>query len=147
MAKVKKDRVVAVSFDFSFLNKLTSRPRRIISLFLEMVLEDVAANMVREAPVDEGKLSGNIGVVKFSDFIWGVLIDVAYWRPVQFGSRPHIIRPKNAKVLRFETKGNIVFAKFVNHPGTEPNPFIDRAMDLTRPRIGEFLETILRRFA
>lgn len=141
-----ENKVVSVSMDLSFLDKLTDNSQRIISGFLEMVLEELAGNAIREAPVDEGKLASNIGVIKFSDFVWGLLIDVAYWRPVQFGSKPHIIRPVNAKVLRFQTKGSVVFAKFVNHPGNDPNPFIDRAIDLTRPRIGEFLERTLRRF-
>lgn len=38
------------------------------------------------------------------------------------GTKPHIITPKNAKVLYFPTSaGEWVFAKKVNHPGTKPN--------------------------
>jgi hypothetical protein len=41
------------------------------------------------------------------------------------GTRPHVIRPKNAKVLRFVNKrGDVVFARSVNHPGTRPNRYL-----------------------
>lgn len=44
------------------------------------------------------------------------------------GSRPHIIRPRTAKVLRFEVGGTIVFAQQVSHPGTRPNPYLRSAL-------------------
>lgn len=34
------------------------------------------------------------------------------------GVRPHTIRPRNAKALRFVVGGRVVFAKVVHHPGT-----------------------------
>ena len=45
------------------------------------------------------------------------------------GSRPHVIRARNAKYLRFpnrKTGQGWVFAKEVFHPGTAPNPFLTR---------------------
>lgn len=41
------------------------------------------------------------------------------------GTKPHVIRPKNAKALRFTNKrGDVVFARAVNHPGTRPNRYL-----------------------
>lgn len=34
------------------------------------------------------------------------------------GTRPHVIRPRRKKVLRFVVDGRVVFARRVNHPGT-----------------------------
>jgi hypothetical protein len=48
------------------------------------------------------------------------------------GTRPHVIRARNAKALRFEMEGRIVFARKVNHPGTRPNNFMARALRLGR---------------
>lgn len=48
---------------------------------------------------------------------------------VNDGTRPHIIRPKNAKTLRFKVGGRVVYAKVVHHPGTRPRPFLDRALN------------------
>jgi hypothetical protein len=44
------------------------------------------------------------------------------------GTRPHIIRPRNASVLRFEVGGSVVFAKRVWHPGFRGNRFLWLAM-------------------
>jgi hypothetical protein len=45
------------------------------------------------------------------------------------GTRPHVIRPRNPNgVLRFEINGRVVYAKFVNHPGTRPNRFMIDAL-------------------
>ncbi|MFH8577113.1 hypothetical protein [Streptomyces zaomyceticus] len=49
-------------------------------------------------------------------------------RYVLDGTRPHVIRPRNAKALRFDMGGRIVFAKKVNHPGTRANNFLGEAL-------------------
>lgn len=40
------------------------------------------------------------------------------------GTRPHIILPRTARALRFESHGKIIYAKKVNHPGTKANPYL-----------------------
>lgn len=48
-------------------------------------------------------------------------------RYVLYGTRPHTILPKEAQALKFEYpkgSGEYVFAKKVNHPGTQPNNFL-----------------------
>ncbi|QKW06929.1 hypothetical protein HUT18_11525 [Streptomyces sp. NA04227] len=47
---------------------------------------------------------------------------------VLYGTRPHIIRPRRAKALRFDAGGRTVFAAVVHHPGTRPNDFLGRAL-------------------
>jgi len=54
--------------------------------------------------------------------------DLEYAAFVNDGTRPHIIRPRRAQVLRFTVGGRTVFAKVVHHPGTRPYPFLDRAL-------------------
>lgn len=54
--------------------------------------------------------------------------DLEYAAAVNDGSRPHIIRPRRAQVLRFNVGGRIVFAKVVHHPGTKGTHFLDRAL-------------------
>ncbi|MET8609827.1 hypothetical protein [Streptomyces misionensis] len=48
------------------------------------------------------------------------------------GTRPHIIRPRRAKVLRFEVDGRVVYSSVVHHPGTRANNFLGRALRLGR---------------
>lgn len=45
---------------------------------------------------------------------------------VIYGTRPHIIRVKTAKVL---TDGKNFFGPVVHHPGTKPNNFLQKALD------------------
>lgn len=60
--------------------------------------------------------------------------DVFYAPYVHDGTRPHVIRPKRGKALRFVIGGQVVFARVVQHPGTRPNPFLNRALaEITRP--------------
>ena len=48
-------------------------------------------------------------------------------RILEFGSRPHVIRPRNAKALKFNVGGRTVFARSVNHPGTRPYRWLERS--------------------
>lgn len=54
--------------------------------------------------------------------------DVEYSGFVNDGTRPHVIRPRNAQALRFRVGGRVVFARVVHHPGTRARPFLDRAL-------------------
>jgi hypothetical protein len=40
------------------------------------------------------------------------------------GSAPHIIKPNRKHMLKFQTRGQIVFAHVVKHPGTKPNRYL-----------------------
>lgn len=44
-------------------------------------------------------------------------------------TRPHLITPRRAKALHFFHNGQEVFAKSVNHPGYEGDPFMERAWE------------------
>lgn len=49
----------------------------------------------------------------------------AQW--IEAGSRPHEIKARRRKFLRFEQNGQIVFRKRVFHPGTKPARFMESA--------------------
>jgi len=105
---------------------------------------DLHANMVKEAPVDHGFLSGSIEFpIRVKQLVFGIRIGAKYWIDVQFGTKPHIIEPVNGDALSFVFNGEQVVFKRVRHPGTAPNPFIDRALDKTGQRTKEFVERTL----
>jgi hypothetical protein len=58
----------------------------------------------------------------------GVSSLARYSAPVHEGARPHVIRPRNARALRFMIGDRVVFARRVNHPGNAPNPFLRNAV-------------------
>jgi hypothetical protein len=48
-------------------------------------------------------------------------------RFVHDGSRPHVIRPRERKLLRWPVPGGYAFARQVNHPGYKGDPWLARA--------------------
>ncbi len=52
---------------------------------------------------------------------------VFYFPILEDGSKPHIIRAKNAKVLANKRTGK-VFGKVVHHPGTKPRKVLENAV-------------------
>lgn len=61
--------------------------------------------------------------------------DVEYGPHVEFGTRARVIRPRNARALRFKIGGRVVFAKFVRHPGTRAKPFLRPAFDENKDKV------------
>jgi hypothetical protein len=61
--------------------------------------------------------------------------------PIHDGSRPHVIVPRNRRMLRWATPGGgFRFSGMVNHPGTRPDPFLHRAADSMAPMVQTRLE-------
>lgn len=84
------------------------------------------------APVRTGRLRSSIRAEppRFFSLRASVKVgsDLEYAGFVNDGTRPHRIVARNAQVLRFRVGGRLVFVKAVNHPGTRPRPFLDRAL-------------------
>jgi len=92
-----------------------------------------------------------------------VYVSAPYAIFVEKGTRPHIIEPKTKKALRFFPSAlgvlsgapqsllglqasmlQPIFARRVHHPGTKPNPFVQRTRDAMRSRLRDLAETIWR---
>lgn len=84
------------------------------------------------APVDTGRLRASIRadpprlLTLRPSVKVGTDVEYASW--VHDGTRPHVIRPRRAQVLRFEVGGRVAYARVVNHPGTRARPFLDHAL-------------------
>jgi hypothetical protein len=61
---------------------------------------------------------------------------------VHWGTRPHLIRPKKRKALRWVAGGQFAFARVVRHPGFRGDPYLVRAAAEV-PRL--FAEAVERR--
>lgn len=99
----------------------------------------LAERIRAEAPVRSGKLRASIRVEGGGASLR--IMAVGYAGYVTAGTRPHLIAPRNAKVLRFTAGGQIVYASLVNHPGTKPNDFPRRALDQATPGLRLLLGT------
>ncbi len=69
--------------------------------------------------------------------------EIAYY--YHSGTRPHVIRPRNARALRFTVGGRTVFARSVNHPGTRPHPYVEAGGREATPEIRRSYEDAVRR--
>lgn len=75
-----------------------------------------------EAPVKDGRLRSSITVLYDNQTLR--IFGVDYILHVEFGTKPHMIRPKSKKALAFKAGGTNVVVKNIMHPGTRPNPFV-----------------------
>ena len=63
---------------------------------------------------------------------------------VQLGTRPHEIRPKNKKALRWASGNGFVFAGKVNHPGYIGDAYLINAATLAVREFGRILDESLK---
>ena len=87
----------------------------------------IEAAAKRQVGVDTGTLRSSIHMRHMTD-PRGQYIKVGsslnYARMHHEGTKPHLIRPNTAHMLRFYSKGQIVFAHMVRHPGTPANRYL-----------------------
>ncbi len=85
----------------------------------------------RNVGKNTGALSASISTRTYmrGDVLHGeVYSNMSYALPHHEGTRPHIIVPQRAEMLRFKVGGKIVYANQVMHPGTRPNRFLANAL-------------------
>ncbi len=101
---------------------------------MEVTREEIA----RRTPVDTGHLKGHIRVrlERVRGRIGGsVNVEkVPYSRAQEFGARPHIIRPRHKKALRFQVGSKTVFVKIIHHPGNPAVHFMRNGLRAAAPR-------------
>lgn len=110
---------------------VTAELNRLASRDVARVAREVEARAKQLAPVDTGRLRSSISArprVTFRGPTVRVAADVNYATFVENGTKPHVIRPRRAKVLKFKVGGRTVYARIVHHPGTKAQPFLSRAV-------------------
>lgn len=86
------------------------------------------AEMESLVPVRTGRLKQSIQI-RVQGMAITIGPDTPYAGYVEFGTKPHEIRAKNAKALSFFVGGRRVTVKSVHHPGTKAKPFVRPAFD------------------
>lgn len=103
-----------------------------VGRYMERLGEETAAAARVLAPVESGALRASIRSDMDPDLTVEVSANTDYAIYVHEGTAPHTITPRSARVLRFPTKGGkIVYTTKVNHPGTQPQPFLMDALRAT----------------
>ena len=119
--------------DFEEVAKILDQETR--QLLIERLAEVAYYEAFYTAPWKTGKLARSI-VTEIKEGEAKLQALAPYAKFVVEGTRPHEIHPASANVLVFKAKsGDLVFTKLVRHPGTKPNPFLQRAVDKAREQI------------
>jgi HK97 gp10 family phage protein len=119
--------------------------REKLSKFLEESAKMVFEEVKNRAPVKTGRLRESISLIKVNDLHYVVGSPLEYAVFVERGTRPHIIRPKRARALRFVVGGETVFAARVVQPsrgGLVITPKRRKALKFEIPRSVVFAKRV-----
>lgn len=120
----------------NFDNQAQVLLRRAMEQSLITVTNDAKAN----SPYKSGKLRRSIAP-RFHNIMKGeVSTHTPYAAYVEYGTRPHTIVPRRAKVLAFKSGGSMVFARKVNHPGFSGRFYMRRTAQQTAEKIKQIYE-------
>jgi len=137
-----------VEFNTSYVDKSEQFQRKLANGF-RMIMWGLWSDAKRLAPVDTGHLRDTITLTRFDNFHYELRDGVEYGIMVEFGTKPHVIKAVNKRVLsnlngsvksRNATGGPVVFGTTVNHPGTNAQPFFRPAFDMAKVKISKLLE-------
>jgi hypothetical protein len=109
------------------MDRLLLSPSGDVGKYLAKKGRLIEAGAKRQVGVQTGALRASIHMRHFSD-PRGQYVKIGsslnYARMHHEGTKPHLIRPNTAHMLRFYSKGQIVFAHMVRHPGTPANRYL-----------------------
>jgi len=109
------------------MDRLLLSPSGDVGKYLAKKGRLIEAGAKRQVGVQTGALRASIHMRHFSD-PRGQYVKIGsslnYARLHHEGTKPHLIRPNTAHMLRFYSKGQIVFAHMVRHPGTPANRYL-----------------------
>jgi len=115
--------------DWAAVNHMLNSPTGTVGRNCQQRADRTAARARQFAP---GSMSERIAPPIVQRSADGPSADITVRHPavgyVINGTRPHQIRPRTKKALRFTVGGRVVFAKLVNHPGTQANDFLNKAL-------------------
>jgi predicted RNA-binding protein YlqC (UPF0109 family) len=131
----------SVHMDKAQLELLLNRPEGDVGRYIGKRARLVAAMARSKVGVKSGRLKRSIRVYGANKTTLGQEIYIGSSVPYALmhhnGTRPHLIRARQGRVLKFRTgmhgpanakgngsKGMFVYAHVVHHPGTKPNPYL-----------------------
>jgi hypothetical protein len=123
---------VSTSFnlDRTRIQRMLRLPGGIVYRDMERRLRRVEAEAIRRAPGSMGStIRAQIRTGPGGEFQGVINVRHPAALYVTGGTRPHRIQPRRrGGVLRFTVGGRVVYARYVNHPGTRPNDFLRQAL-------------------
>jgi hypothetical protein len=120
-----------VKFYSVVLDNFLNNPNGDVGNFLDNKGKEILALAKAKVGVRTGKLRNSLHMRHMRDsrgqYVWvGSTLDYALAH--HEGTGPRTITPKSGKVLRFVSRGQIVYAHSVQHPGTKANRYLSEAL-------------------
>lgn len=126
---------VEIVFRRPVLDNLLNQPGGAVGRHLASVGRRIVLAAKRQVGVDTGRLKASIhmrhsrsGVGQYIEVGSSVKHALVHHE----GSRPHLIVPNRAQVLRFTAGTRVVYTHMVRHPGTRPNRYLTDNLYLIR---------------
>lgn len=126
-------REVRINIDPQKAAEILRSPSGPVYRRMVVVSDKVKQRAIDLAPEQTGRLKSEIVKrlsVEGDRIVAHVISPTPYALFVHEGTKPHVIEPKSAKVLAFQPHGSfgVVFARRVNHPGTQRQPYLTDAL-------------------
>jgi hypothetical protein len=120
-----------VRFYSVVLDNFLNNPTGDVGDFLDKKGKEILTLAKAKVGVRTGKLRNSLHMRHMRDsrgqYVWvGSTLDYALAH--HEGTGPRTITPKSGKVLRFVSRGQIVYAHSVQHPGTKANRYLSEAL-------------------
>ena len=126
---------VTVVFRPAEIDTLLNSPAGTVGRHLAAVGHKIMIAAKQQVGVDTGRLKNSIHMRHFRSGV-GQLIEVGsslnYALLHHEGTRPHLITPNRAQVLRFSAGSRVIYTHQVKHPGTRPNRYLTDNLYLIR---------------
>lgn len=113
------------------VDRLLNQPGGEVGKYLKVKGNEILTSARSRVGVRTGRLRASLHMRHLRDargqYLW-IGSDVSYALDHHEGTRPHMIVPKTGKTLRFVSKGRVVYAHAVRHPGTKANRYLADAL-------------------
>jgi hypothetical protein len=126
---------ITVVFRPAAMDTLLNSPAGTVGRHMAAVGYKIMIAAKQQVGVDTGRLKNSIHMRHFRSGI-GQMIEVG--SPLKYallhheGTRPHLITPNRAQVLRFTAGSRVIYTHAVKHPGTRPNRYLTDNLYLIR---------------
>lgn len=129
---------VTVDMDTSALMQKLSpeNAKQVSSKMLNLAAQDLVRNLMMNSPVDHGLLKSWF-IESIDDTEAHIKSPAEYAAAVNYGTSPHMIYPTNKQALYWDGADSPV--KWVVHPGTTGQHFVEDSIDETDLRMDEFM--------
>jgi hypothetical protein len=127
--------MATVIFREPVLDRYLNAPGGQVGRYLERKGSIVTAAAKGQVGVRTGALRGSIHMRHLRDSR-GQYVKIGsslpYARMHHEGTKPHMIYPVRAQVLKFVTKGRLIYTNAVRHPGTKANKYLTDNLKLIK---------------